>query len=141
MKSILLPVDQNEQMPAALETAHLLANVFGAAVEGVALRPAFAEIVAPDPIVAVTIPPADWNETEFCRGVRQVFDAFAARHSGDPSSTARFRWRGACRRSSTFATTCLRSCLSTGMRTTSCRIPKASECMRRSRKRTFPTDC
>jgi nucleotide-binding universal stress UspA family protein len=94
MKSILLPVDQNEQMPATLETARLIGNAFGATVEGVALRPAFAEIVAPDPIVAVTIPPADWNETEFCRGVRQVFDAFAAKHSGDPSNTARFRWRG-----------------------------------------------
>jgi nucleotide-binding universal stress UspA family protein len=94
MKSILLPVDQNEQMPAALETARLLANKFGATVEGVALRPAFAEIVAPDPIVAVTIPPADWNETEFVRSVRLVFDAFAAKSSGDPASTARFRWRG-----------------------------------------------
>ncbi len=94
MKSILLPVDQNEQMPAALETARLLANKFGATVEGVALRPAFAEIVAPDPIVAVTIPPADWNETEFVRGVRLVFDAFAARHSSAPPDAARFRWRG-----------------------------------------------
>jgi nucleotide-binding universal stress UspA family protein len=94
MKSVLLPVDQNEQMPAALETARLLANAFTATVEGVALRPAFAEIVAPDPIVAVTIPPADWNETEFCRNVRQIFDAFAAKHSGEPSNTARFRWRG-----------------------------------------------
>jgi len=94
MKSILLPVDQNEQMPAALETARLLANTFAATVEGVALRPAFAEIVAPDPIVAVTIPPADWNETDFVRGVRQTFDAFAAKHAGDPASSARFRWRG-----------------------------------------------
>ncbi|MFZ1103318.1 MAG: universal stress protein, partial [Hyphomicrobiaceae bacterium] len=82
MKSVLLPVDQNEQMPAALETARLLADLFGAAVEGVALRPAFADIVAPDPIVAVTIPPADWNEAEFTRSVRQTFDAFAARHPG-----------------------------------------------------------
>jgi len=93
MKSILLPVDQSEQMASVLETARLLANAFAATVEGVALRPAFAEIVAPDPIVAVTIPPADWNETEFCLSVRQVFDAFAARHSGE-SNTARFRWRG-----------------------------------------------
>ena len=80
MKSILLPVDQSEQMPSALETAWLLASLFEGTVEGVALRPAFAEIVAPDPIVAVTIPPADWNETEFCRSVRQTFDAFAAAH-------------------------------------------------------------
>ena len=53
-----------------------------------ALRPAFAEIVAPDPIVAVTIPPADWNETEFCRSVRQTFDAFAAGHPGGEGGAA-----------------------------------------------------
>jgi nucleotide-binding universal stress UspA family protein len=94
MKSILLPVDQSEQMPAVLETARLLANQFGATIEGVALRPAFAEIVAPDPIVAVTIPPADWNENEFCRGARQVFDAFAAEHPAGADAGARFRWRG-----------------------------------------------
>jgi nucleotide-binding universal stress UspA family protein len=93
MKSILLPVDQSEQMPAVLETARLLADKFGSTVEGVALRPAFADIVAPDPIVAVTIPPADWNEADFTRSVRQTFDAFAARHPGGPDS-ARFRWRG-----------------------------------------------
>src|ERR1700741_3965882 len=91
MKSILLPVDQSENMPAVLETGRLLASPFQATVEGVALRPAFAEIVAPDPIVAVTIPPADWNEAEFCRTVRQQFDAFAARHA---SGGASFRWRG-----------------------------------------------
>jgi len=94
MKSILLPIDQSEQAPAVLETARLLANLFEATVEGVALRPAFAEIVAPDPIVAVTIPPADWNETEFCRSVRQTFDTYAARYSSDASRGARFRWRG-----------------------------------------------
>jgi nucleotide-binding universal stress UspA family protein len=94
MKSILLPIDQSEQMASALETSRLLANLFASTVEGVALRPAFAEIVAPDPIVAVTIPPADWNETEFCRGVRQSFDAFAAAHPADQSNSARFRWRG-----------------------------------------------
>lgn len=94
MKSILLPMDQSEQTPAVLETARLLANIFDATVEGVALRPAFAEIVAPDPIVAVTIPPADWNETEFCRAVRQTFDGFAASHSSATSGGARFCWRG-----------------------------------------------
>ena len=92
MKSILLPIDQSEQVPSVMETARLLANCFDATIEGVALRPAFAEIVAPDPIVAVTIPPADWNETEFCRNVRQTFDAFAAKYP--PSAGARFRWRG-----------------------------------------------
>jgi len=94
MKSILLPVDQSEQMPSALQAAKLLADLFDATVEGVALRPAFAEIVAPDPIVAVTIPPADWNETDFCRTVRQTFDGFAAAHPASQGHGARFRWRG-----------------------------------------------
>jgi nucleotide-binding universal stress UspA family protein len=94
VKSILLPIDQSEHTPAILETARLLANRFEATIEGVALRPAFAEIVAPDPIVAVTIPPADWNETEFCRNVRQVFDGYAAQYPVGGASTARFRWRG-----------------------------------------------
>jgi nucleotide-binding universal stress UspA family protein len=94
MKSILLPVDQSETMPAVLETARLLADMFAATVEGVALRPAFADIVAPDPIVAVTIPPADWNEADFTRSVRQAFDTFAAGHPPSPDGGARFRWRG-----------------------------------------------
>ncbi len=98
MKSFLIPVDQSESVPSALETAWRFARLFGGTVEGVALRPAFAEIVAPDPIVAVTIPPADWNETEFCRSVRSVFDVFATAHgtAGQPEAgtSARFRWRG-----------------------------------------------
>ena len=94
MKSILLPVDQSEQMPSAMETAWRLARLFQGTVEGVALRPAFAEIVAPDPIVAVTIPPADWNETEFCRNVRQKFDEFGAQSAREAGDGARLRWRG-----------------------------------------------
>ena len=90
MKSILLPVDQNEQMPATLETARLLADLFEATIEGVALRPAFADIVAPDPIVAVTIPPADWDEAAFTRSVRHTFDAYAAQHPATHAGAARF---------------------------------------------------
>jgi hypothetical protein len=62
MKNILLPVDENEQMPSALATARLAANLFGGTVEGVALRPAFAAIVASDgtlkPGDGFQIPPA-----------------------------------------------------------------------------------
>ena len=94
MKSILLPIDQSEQMPSSLETAAQLAALFEGTIEGVALRPAFAEIVAPDPIVAVTIPPADWNEVEFCRSMRQTFDTFAAQRASAQGGAARFRWRG-----------------------------------------------
>ena len=92
MKSILLPIDQSEQIPSALETARLAANLFDSTVEGVALRPAFDAIVAYD--VAIAMPPAYWDETEFCRTVRQTFDAYAAQHLAEHNKGARFRWRG-----------------------------------------------
>jgi nucleotide-binding universal stress UspA family protein len=73
MKSILLPVDQNEQMPSAFETARLAANFFDGQVECTALSPAFSEIVA---------------------GLRRTFDEYAKQHLTDSREAARFRWRG-----------------------------------------------
>ena len=92
MKSILVPTDNGELMGSALTVATALANRFGGTVEGVALRPAFAEVVAPDPIVAVTIPPSDWDEGQFMRQARHVFDDFARK--SQPVNGASFRWRG-----------------------------------------------
>ena len=94
MKSILLPVAQNDQMASVFATALLAANIFESTIEGVALAPAFSEIVAADPIVAVSMPPSDWSEVEFSRTVRQAFDRYAADHSTRENVGARFRWRG-----------------------------------------------
>jgi len=94
MKSILLPVDQNEQMPSAFETARLAADLFDGQVEGAALSPAFSEIVVADPIAAIAVPPHDWDEVEYSRRLRQTFDEFAREHSTDARKAARFRWRG-----------------------------------------------
>ena len=92
MKSILLPMDQSEQMPSALETARLAAMLFGSTVEGVALRPAFTEVYAGD-MMAITMPSADWDETTYCRNLRQTFDANAAQPPEEPIKGVRFRWR------------------------------------------------
>lgn len=88
MKSILLPVDQSEIMSSVVASAELLARRFEAVVEGVALRPVHVEIVAPDPIVAVTFPPADWNDTDFVSKARTRFE----NHFRDKSGL-RYRWR------------------------------------------------
>jgi nucleotide-binding universal stress UspA family protein len=93
VKTILLPVDQSEQMLSALETSRLMANLYGGTVEGIALRPAFASFVTPDGIFAFDSDPG-WNEEEFCHSVRQIFDTFAAGHSAELAHGARFRWRG-----------------------------------------------
>ena len=74
MKSILLPADQNEIMASELACAEILARAIEGTVEGVALRPIHVEIVAPDPIVAVTFPPFDWNDAEFVAKARKSFE-------------------------------------------------------------------
>ena len=87
MKTILVPTDPATPSMPALTCARLLAQRFDATVDGIALRPAFAEVVAPDPIVAVTLPPVDWDETKYIREARNLFE------QGSAGGT-NFRWRG-----------------------------------------------
>ncbi len=88
MKSILVPIDQSDSTRSVLACASLLAKRVDGMLEGVALRPIHVEIVAPDPIVAVTFPPADWNDTEFVAKARRAFEEYCAA-PGSP----RFRWK------------------------------------------------
>ena len=69
MKSILLPMDQSEQMPSALETAGLAAMLFGSTVEGFALRPAFTEVIAGDMAIAMPAHPVPTRQvsTRHCQ--------------------------------------------------------------------------
>lgn len=89
MKSILLPTDPGDMLGPTMELAGQVAARFGSTIDGVALRPAFAEVVAPDPIVAVSIPPQDWDEGTYVKQARAAFDSYAAAHPGPT-----FRWRG-----------------------------------------------
>lgn len=88
MKSILVPCDQSEAMASELACADLLARSLEGSVEGIALRPIHVEIVAPDPIVAVTFPPADWNDADFVSNARKTFETHFA------GSSIKYRWRG-----------------------------------------------
>jgi nucleotide-binding universal stress UspA family protein len=88
MKAILVPSDQGEHMASVLVTSELLGRRFESTLEGVALRPIHVEIVAPDPIVAVTFPPADWNDADFVSKARRSFDEYFAGKQG-----LRYRWR------------------------------------------------
>jgi len=88
MKAVLVPSDQGEHMPSLLATAELLGRKFESTLDGVALRPIHVEIVAPDPIVAVTFPPADWNDTDFVGKARRAFDDYFQGKQG-----FRARWR------------------------------------------------
>lgn len=88
MKSILVPVDQSDANNSVMVTASLLGNRVGGVLEGVALRPIHVEIVAPDPIVAVTFPPADWNDSDFVSHARKSFET----HCAAPGAP-KFHWK------------------------------------------------
>lgn len=88
MKTILVPCDQSDSMPSVLATADQLAAKFEGLIEGIALRPVHVEIVAPDPIVAVTFPPADWNDGGYVAKAREAFDGYFTGRQ-----TPRRRWK------------------------------------------------
>ena len=44
-------------------------------------------------MMAITMPSADWDEIEYCRNLRQTFDAYAAQHASEPTKGVHFRWR------------------------------------------------
>jgi nucleotide-binding universal stress UspA family protein len=87
MKILLVPTDPAVPSQSAVACARLVAERMGASIEGVALRPAFAEVVAPDPIVAVSLPPMDWDESKYIREARSIFESGAG-------ETVSSRWRG-----------------------------------------------
>ena len=87
MKSILLPADSSDSIASVLACAELLARGVDAMIEGAALRPIHVEIVAPDPIFAVTFPPADWNDAEYVAKARKSFESHFS------ACGVRYRWR------------------------------------------------
>ena len=93
MKTLLLPVEQHDLMPSAMETAWLLADRFSACVDGVLLRPSLVDFVVPDPMGALVVQPPPHDEADATIKARDQFERFvAAKPSG--SGRAVFRWRG-----------------------------------------------
>jgi nucleotide-binding universal stress UspA family protein len=93
MKTILVPTEQTSAMEQALNCALLLAEKFGGRVEGFALRPAVAEMVAMDPDAGMTMVAVKENDADMVRQAEEVFRAFMQRRgvpqqSGEASPSA-----------------------------------------------------
>ncbi len=80
MKSILLPVEHTAGAESCLQVAWQTAKLFGARVSALALRPVYYQVVGAEPIVAVTFPPSDQEDSEAFAGARGSFDAFKRDH-------------------------------------------------------------
>jgi nucleotide-binding universal stress UspA family protein len=84
MKTILVPTEYNAEhnasMLSALDTALLLAQKFGSDIEGFALRPAVADMLAMDPDAGLTMVAVKENDTEMVRQAEDLFRSFMDRH-------------------------------------------------------------
>jgi len=100
MKTILVPTEHNaehgDSMLSVLDTALSLAQKFDSCIEGFALRPAVADMVAMDPDAGLTMVAVKENDTEMARQAEDLFRSFMDRHSlqrrDDQAAAATLSW-------------------------------------------------
>jgi nucleotide-binding universal stress UspA family protein len=80
MKTILIPTEDHDAMPAVFEAARLIAERFGSYMEGFAVHPAPADFVAVDPVSSLTIASTHDNDEEVERGAQGLFESFMRGH-------------------------------------------------------------
>lgn len=78
MKTILIPTEDHDGMPAVLEAALLVARAFDSYMEGFAVRPLAASYVTVEPVSGLAI--ADVDQEEATRAAREQFEAFMKAH-------------------------------------------------------------
>jgi nucleotide-binding universal stress UspA family protein len=81
MKTILVPTEQTGAMEQALNCALLLAEKFAGRIEGFALRPAVAEMVAMDPDAGMTMVAVKENDADMVRQAEELFRGFMQRRN------------------------------------------------------------
>jgi nucleotide-binding universal stress UspA family protein len=85
MKTILIPSEDHDAMPAVLEAARLVARKFDSYIEGFAVRPSLGTYVTVEPVSGMAISSGFDGDT--AKLVRSEFMAFMASH-GVPQATS-----------------------------------------------------
>jgi nucleotide-binding universal stress UspA family protein len=78
MKTILIPTEDHDAMPAVLEGARLMAQVFDSYMEGFAVRPSPGTYVTVEPVSSLAISGA--FETDTANQAKAEFEAFMQAH-------------------------------------------------------------
>jgi len=94
MKTILIPTEDHDAMPAVLEAARLVAETFGSYMEGFAVRPSAATYVTVEPVSSLAISGA--YDEDAAKHARAEFESFMQTHkvprgSKEPASYS-FDW-------------------------------------------------
>jgi nucleotide-binding universal stress UspA family protein len=80
MKSILIPTEDHDAMPAVLEAARLVAKIFDSYMEGFAVHPAAGTYVAVEPVSSLAISGAFEHDAELASQARSLFENFMRSH-------------------------------------------------------------
>ena len=87
MKTILVPIEDDDGMSSALETALILARRCDSYIEGFALRWKFSEFVSADMMGGIVVKADHREVTRMEAQARAIFESFMQKH-GVPRSTA-----------------------------------------------------
>lgn len=79
MKTILIPTEDHDAMPAVLEAARLIARTFDSYMEGFAIRPAVGAYVTVEPVSSLAIS-SEFDE-EAAKAVREMFETAMQKHA------------------------------------------------------------
>lgn len=85
MKTILIPTEDHDSMPAVLESARLIARRFDSYMEGIAVLPVATDFVAVDPLSSLTMPGPGETDAETVRHARSLFEAFMQANDVPPA--------------------------------------------------------
>ncbi len=80
MKTILIPTEDHDAMPAVLEAARLVARTFDSYMEGFAVHPAAGTYVAVEPVSSLAISGAYEHDAELASQARTIFESFMRTH-------------------------------------------------------------
>jgi nucleotide-binding universal stress UspA family protein len=80
MKTILIPTEDHDAMPAVLEAARLVARIFDGYMEGFAVHPAAGTYVAVEPVSSLAISGAYEHDAELAGQARAIFENFMRAH-------------------------------------------------------------
>src|SRR6202035_5035478 len=96
MKSILIPTEDHDAMPAVLEAARLVAKTFDSYMEGFAVHPAAGTYVAVEPVSSLAISGAYEHDAELAGQARTLFENFMRTHevpaAGPESAGYSYAW-------------------------------------------------
>ena len=96
MKTILIPTEDHDAMPAVLEAARLVARTFDSYMEGFAVHPAAGTYVAVEPVSSLAISGAYEHDAELASQARALFENFMRTHdvpaAGSDAAAYSYAW-------------------------------------------------